>query len=147
MLLHRIELWFCHSPISELILLPSAEALSINALSIGHLKVLDLNITYSSVELEFARIKKNWMNIGICMRLSCTQLPILDDQHQQKSRIARIFSYWEKYLGDKPKTWSTMIEELKTCKLTLACDLESSTPNSSTTSLHESQCHAHSSLH
>ena len=85
-----------------------------------------------------AKTPTKWMVLGIQLGLEAAQLQALDHQYRGKSEsiYIDIFNRWTKQLGGKPKTWSTVIEALKTAsvgELTLAHDLElSMTPSSCT---------------
>ena len=63
-----------------------------------------------------AKTPSKWFVLGIQLGIERAQLEAFKDKHCQKSgRIfADIFDHWKKKLGDKPKTWSTVIDALKT---------------------------------
>ena len=81
-------------------------------------------------------IPDKWMEIGIQLDIPQGRLEAFRQKHQGDSNriLIDVFSYWEKQPGDKPKTWSTVINVLKTPSVgehTLARALES-TPTSTT---------------
>ena len=80
-----------------------------------------------------------WLEIGIELEIPHGQLQAYKQQHQGESTkiFVDVFNYWEKRPGSKPKTWSTVIDALRTPLVgeqTLAHNLESEmslTPTSS----------------
>ena len=104
------------------------------------LKPLDLRPEISDLMNKVAaKTPTKWMVLGIQLGLEAAQLEALDDQYRGKSEriYVDIFERWKKQSGGKPKTWSTVIEALKTPsvgEIALAHDLELSiiTPSSCT---------------
>ena len=102
------------------------------------LKKLDLNSKPAIKEFVnrvAVHIPNKWMEIGIQFEIPHSQLQAFKHEcHGECSKIlVEIFNYWEKQPSDKPKTWSTVIDVLRTPSVgehTLACHLES-TPTSS----------------
>ena len=76
-----------------------------------------------------AKIPHKWMEIGFQLGLSLAKIEAIKYQHHRESTkiFIDIFDHWEKQPGDEPKTWSTVIEALKTplvAEETLAHELE-----------------------
>ena len=94
-----------------------------------------------------ARTPAKWMVLGIQLGIEASQLQALENQyHGNGEKIyIDIFNRWKKKADGKPKTWSTVIDALKTPsvdEVALARDLELSiTPSScaSTNSLASSR--------
>ena len=80
-----------------------------------------------------------WLEMGIQLGLEAAQIRAIASQHRGESAkiFMDIFDYWERQPGEQPKTWSTIIEVLKTPLVgesSLASDIElmCTTPNPST---------------
>ena len=103
------------------------------------LKKLDLNSKPAAKDFMnrvAVHIPHKWMEIGIQLDVPQGDLESFNQRHlgQSMKIFVEMFNYWEKHSGDKPKTWYTVIDALKTPSVgehTLASDLES-TSNSTT---------------
>ena len=112
-----------------MVVLPHAEGL----------KKLDLNSKPAVKEFMnrvAVHIPHKWMEIGIQLDVPRGRLEAFNQRHLGESMkiLVEVFNYWESQSGDKPKTWYTVIDALKTPLVgehTLASDLES-TSNSTT---------------
>ena len=76
-----------------------------------------------------AKVPNKWMQIGIQLDIPVSQLEAFNSQHQGESskNFIEVFTHWEKQPGGKPKTWSTVIDVLKSpsvAEVSLAIDLE-----------------------
>jgi hypothetical protein len=86
-----------------------------------------------------AKTPTKWMELGIQLGLEAAQLQALDHQHRGKSAsiFADIFECLKKNPGNKPITWLTVIEALKSAsvgEMALANHLESISSKCSSTS-------------
>ena len=75
------------------------------------------------------KVPDKWLEIGIQLGLEAAQIRAIAFQHREESSkiFMDIFDYWKRQSGDQPKSWSTMVEVLKTQSVdepTLAHDIE-----------------------
>ena len=110
--------------------------------SVGGLQPFDFSNKPSIQDLMnkiATKVPDKWPEIGIQLGLEAAQIRAIASQHRGESAkvFMDIFDHWERQSGDQPKTWSTVIEVLKTPSVgesTLAHDIElmSVPPNHST---------------